>query len=188
MLFRSLSEELVSLATGDDEGFFVFVLNEKKDYPGNLNATDFGQYPLDLIVVLKLYEELEGDIGDLLPGCVNLRVFVVTGNKKLTGDIQALENCPNMTETDFSDCSKIEGGCCSLEELEECSSLSFLRPVRFFWKKFLLSESCANFLEWLAELAEISWNFPRSIRSLSLTLLLPCLPVNHIPFRRHPSA
>ena len=122
---RAFSEELVSLATGDDEAFFEFILTKDKDYPGNLNATDFGQCPLDLIVVLKLYEELEGDIGDLLPGCVNLRVFVVAGNKKLTGDIQVLENCPNMTETDFSDCSNIEGGCCSLEE---CSSLSFLRP------------------------------------------------------------
>ena len=110
-------------------------MTKDKDYPGNLNTTDFGKYPLDLIVVLKLYEELEGDIGDLLPGCVNLRVFVVTGNKKLTGDIQALENCPNMTETDFSDCPAIEGGCCSLEE---CSSLSFLRPSALFWKKFLL--------------------------------------------------
>ena len=123
---------------GDDVAFFEFVLTKDKDYPGNLNATDFGPYPLDLIVVLKLYEELEGDVGDLLPGCVNLRVFVVTGNKKLTGDIQALENCPNMTETDFSDCSNIEGGCCSLEELEECSSLSFLRPSPHFERIFLM--------------------------------------------------
>ena len=138
---RAFSEELVSLATGDDEGFFEFVLTEKKDYPGKLNATDFGQYPLDLIVVLKLYEELEGDIGDLLPGCVNLRVFVVTGNKKLTGDIQALENCPNMTETDFSDCSNIEGGCCSLEE---CSSLSFLRPSPHPLLEFSRGFSCSE--------------------------------------------
>ena len=138
---RAFSEELVSLATGDDEGFFVFVLTEKKDYPGNLNATDFGQYPLDLIVVLKLYEELEGDIGDLLPGCVNLRVFVVTGNKKLTGDIQALENCPNMTETDFSVCPAIEGGCCSLEE---CSSLSFLRPSPHPLLEFSRGFSCSE--------------------------------------------
>ena len=141
---RAFSEELVSLATGDDEGFFEFVLTKDKDYPGNLNATDFGQYPLDLIVVLKLYEELEGDIGDLLPGCINLRVFVVTGNKKLTGDIQALENCPNMTETDFSDCSNIEGGCCSLEELKECSSLSFLRPSPDPLLEFSRGFSCSE--------------------------------------------
>ena len=117
------------MATGDDEGFFEFVLTKDKDYPGILNAMDFRQYPLDLIVVLKLYKELEGDIGDLLPGCVNLRVFVVRDNKKLTGDIQALENCPNMTETDFSGCSNIKGMCCSLEE---CSSLSFLRTQSAF--------------------------------------------------------
>ena len=41
-----------------------------------------------------------------------------------------------------------------------------------------ISESCAKFLEWLAELAEISWKFPRSLRSLSLTHTCPvCLSI-----------
>ena len=42
-----------------------------------------------------------------------------------------------------------------IEGTAECSFV-FDAPVRFFWKKFLLSESCSNFLEWLAELGENS--------------------------------
>ena len=63
-----------------------------------------------------------------------------------------------------------------------------LRPVRFFWKKFLLSESCSNFLEWLAELGEISWKFLHSIPTLLLTHTCPACFVNPIPHRRHPSS
>ena len=55
----------------------------------------------------------------------------------------------------------------------ECSFV-FCVPVRFFWKKFLLSESCANFLEWLAELAKKIQNFSFSFRPLSY-LHLPAL-------------
>ena len=57
-------------------------------------------------------------------------------------------------------------------------SFSSCRPVRFFWKKILLSESCSNFLEWLAELAENSWKFPRSLQTSSLTHTCPaCLSI-----------
>ena len=66
--------------------------------------------------------------------------------------------------------------------------LSELRTSTQFLKKFLLSESCANFLEWLAELAEISWKIPNSIRISRAYSHLPCLLVNPIPIRRHPSA
>ena len=45
----------------------------------------------------------------------------------------------------------------------------FWRTSAQFFKKFLLSESCSNFLEWLAELEKIPGDFPRSIRTLMLT-------------------
>ena len=94
-----------------------------------------------------------------------------------------LSDISDMTSIDLSEIYSLEGRCC----LEE-RSFPTLRTSTQFLKKFLLSESCANFLEWLAELGENSWNFPRSIRILLLTHTLPCLPVNPIPFRRHPSA
>ena len=51
-------------------------------------------------------------------------------------------------------------------------------PSKESWKKFLFWESCANFLEWLVELGEDSWKFPRSLRSLSLTHTCPvCLSI-----------
>ena len=69
-----------------------------------------------------------------------------------TGDIQALGNCTQLTSVNFYRCEKITGGSC----FGECS-FSRLRPMcAFFWKNFFLSESCANFLEWLVELGEIS--------------------------------
>ncbi len=84
-----------------------------------------------------------------------------------SGDIQVLGNCKQLTSADFWSCSKITGACCFEER-----SFSRLRTSALFWKKFLLSEFCANFLEWLAELAENSWKFPRSFRR-SLTPALP---------------
>ena len=48
-----------------------------------------------------------------------------------------------------------------------------LQTSALFRKQFLLSECCANFLEWLAELAENSWNFSRSIQTPSLTHTCP---------------
>ena len=66
------------------------------------------------------------------------------------------------------------GAASSFEE----RSFSRLRPSPQFLKKFLLSESCSNFLEWLAELAENSWKFPRSLQTLSLTHTCPaCLSI-----------
>ena len=62
--------------------------------------------------------------------------------------------------------------------------LLFWRTSPPFFKKFLLSESCSNFLEWLAELAENSWIFLRSIltlRSLPPTLLA-CQSSSHSHF------
>ncbi len=64
----------------------------------------------------------------------------------------------------------------------------FWRTSARFFKKFLLSESCTNFLEVLAELGEISWKFPRPIQTRSLTHTCPACFVNPISIRRHPSA
>ena len=64
----------------------------------------------------------------------------------------------------------------------------FWRTSTQFLKKILLSESCANFLEWFAELAEIFWKFPHSLCTPSLTHTLPCLLVNPIPHRRYQGA
>ena len=55
---------------------------------------------------------------------------------------------------------------------EECS-FPWMRTSAPFLKKFLLSESCSNFLEWLAEVGEISWNFSRSIQTPSLSHTCP---------------
>jgi len=79
-----------------------------------------------------------------------------------------LGNCTQLTSVDFHNCYQITGGCC----LEE-RSFPRLRPSAQFFKKFLLSESCSNFLEWLAELGENSWNFSRSIQTPSLTHTCP---------------
>ena len=49
----------------------------------------------------------------------------------------------------------------------------FWRTSAQFLKKFLLSEFYANFLEWLAELAENSWIFLRSSGIISLTHTCP---------------
>ena len=77
---------------------------------------------------------------------------------------------------------------CKVVQFPAERSFVFGGPVRFFLNNFLLSESRAKFLEWLVELAEISWNFPRSIQTLSLTHTCPACFVNPIPHRRHPSA
>ena len=82
-----------------------------------------------------------------------------------SGDIQVLEKCKHLSGIDMS-FTNVQG-------TAECSSV-FGAPVRFFWKKFLLSESCANFLEWLAELAKKIQNFSFSFRPLSY-LHLPAL-------------
>jgi len=95
-----------------------------------------------------------------------------------TGDIKVLGNCTQLTSVDFRFCYGITGGCCFEEN-------SFrLRPSAPFLKKFLLSESCSNFLEWLAELGETSWTFLAPfhlLHSLSTHSHLSCLPVNPIP-------
>ena len=49
--------------------------------------------------------------------------------------------------------------------------------MRFFWKNFLFCESCANFLEWLVELAKNFQNFSFSTSHyLHLPALLSIMP------------
>ena len=79
--------------------------------------------------------------------------------RDIQGSIEVLEFvAAHLNVLDLHNCNAIGGK----QTSNEISWDLLCGPVRFFWKKFLLSESCANFLEWLAELAEISWNFPRS--------------------------
>ena len=91
------------------------------------------------------------------------------------GDIQVLASCPNLTKVDM-ECTKVEGTNERLNVsalfLEEISSIRILREISRVARR-----TCRNFLE-------IS-----SLPSKSLAHShLPCLLVNPIPHRRHPSA
>ena len=84
-----------------------------------------------------------------------------------------LSDISDMTSIDLSSINSLEGRCYLKEP-----SFPRMRTSPQFLKKFLLSESCSNFLDWLAELEENSWKFPRSLQTLSLTYTCPaCLSI-----------
>ena len=90
------------------------------------------------------------------PACLSIRFQ--------SGDIQVLEKCKHLSSV-FMGRTNVQG------TAERSFVFAVCGPVRFFWKKFLLSESCANFLEWLVELGVNSWNILGSFSSKSLAHL-----------------
>ena len=115
---------------------------------------------------------------DLSPSRSHAPLSVCACHCYSTGDIKALEHLPQLTSVNFKMCNSLTG------ESPGGRFLSELRTSPQFLKKFLLSEFYANFLEWLAELAENSWIFfalfklPRSLPPT----LLACQSSSHSHF------
>ena len=94
---------------------------------------------------------------------------------------------PFTLPTDLSSIKDIEkidlsslGDCLQGRTIPSGTFFCFWRTSALFLKDFSSMRILREFLEWLAEFGESSWNFPRSIRSLSLTHT--CLPALSILF------